>query len=75
MKWFLGLRFLVRLLIPFFRAVWRGDPHAVAALAGVIGIAIVSGFVWFARRPLGGDPEKTPIDEAAFRDDSNPYRG
>jgi hypothetical protein len=74
MKWFLGLRLLFRLLIPFFRAVWRGDPYAISALAGMIGLATLVGFIWFAKRPLGGDPEKTPIDEALFRDDANPYR-
>lgn len=74
MRWFFGIKFLIRMLILLGREVQAGNPYALALLAILIGAAVLTVFLRFARRPLGGDPEKPPIDESLFRDDANPYR-
>ena len=43
-------------------------------LAVIAVVALVWGFSAFVRRPLGGNPDKTPLDDDRLRDDKNPYR-
>ncbi|MDB5350721.1 MAG: hypothetical protein JWN86_1968 [Planctomycetota bacterium] len=68
------MRVLIRLLALLVNGLRKGDTSAQAALAVIVAVAVVVGVVWFARRPLGGDPEKPPLDEADFQDEKNPYR-
>ena len=68
------IRSLLRLIAVFSRALLRGDPWAYWTLAGVAVLAVIAWFVQFAKKPLGGGPEKAPTDEAQFTDVKNPYR-
>lgn len=74
MKWFAAIRLIFRLLALFARELRAGNPYALGAVGLLVAVAVVSGFLWFARRPLGGDPEKPPISDEDFRDDANPYQ-
>lgn len=68
------LRPLFRLVLIFNQELRAGNPYALGA-AGLLVAAVVGfGIFRFARRPLGGDPEKPPISDDDFRDDANPYR-
>jgi hypothetical protein len=68
------MRVLIRLLALLVNGLRKGNPYAQATLAVIIALAVIAGFIWFARRPLGGDPEKPPLDESDFQDEKNPYR-
>ena len=74
MRWIIGIRALFRLLMIFVQALREGNPYAQLALGLIVAVALFAGFLKFARRPLGGDPEKPPMDEADFQDKKNPYR-
>ncbi len=71
---FFAIRSVFRLVFVFGRSLVRGEPWAFWTVLGAVVLGIVSWFVWYAKRPLGGDPEKTPTDEAEFTDAKNPYR-
>ncbi len=72
-KIFLAVRLLFRFVPYFIQQLRVGNPYAIGSvvLAGVF--AIAWGFLRFARKPLGGDPDK-PLTDYAFQDDANPYR-
>ena len=68
------MRALIRLAILFVNELRKGNPYAQFAVAGVVVVTLFWGLLWFARRPLGGDPEKPSVDDSAFQDENNPYR-
>jgi hypothetical protein len=63
-----------RLIAAFGRSLYRGDVWSWSVLLGALVVGILCWLVWFAKRPLGGDPEKNPADEDQFGDSKNPYR-
>jgi hypothetical protein len=74
LKVFAIFRLLSRLLVYFVKELQAGNPYAIGvAVMGMIG-GLTYALSWFARRPLGGDPEKLALSDDAFQDDANPYR-
>ena len=71
---FFAIRHVFRLIFVFGRSLYRGEPWAYWIVLGIAVLGIVAWFVGFARRPLGGDPDRTPTDESEFTDAKNPYR-
>ncbi len=63
-----------RVLVLFGRELSRGNPVAYTVLAALLSVAGITGIVWYARRPLGGAIDKTPIVDDEFQDDTNVYR-
>lgn len=68
------MRILIRFLFHFTRAITNGETWAFWVLAAIALSAVAWGFISFVRRPLGGDPDRTPLDDDRLRDDKNPYR-
>ncbi len=68
------MRSLFHLLWIFTKGLSRGEAWTYWVLgAGAVAIALWA-FVNFARRPLGGDPDRLPSENELLRDDKNPYR-
>lgn len=74
MRWVQGIRLIIKLIAMFVLELRKGNPYAVGAVALLVMLGVAAAFVKFAKRPLGGDPERPSVSDDDFRDARNPYQ-